>query len=163
MNIRHWFLTLWVLILAGCSSTDSRIATRLNESAALIGDLPANPLRWQIITSGVDPRSATMFTLFDNESAVRHARSSPTRDYPEGSVLALATWQQQEDSRWFGGKIPARAMSVEFIEMRTVANGLLFGVYRTYEGFPLKEVRTLKSLADQRTVYVLSLRAAVMP
>lgn len=123
MIIRHWLVIAYLLTMAGCATTNPRVVTRLNGGAALNGDLPLNPLRWQVITSGVDPRNATMFTLFGNDAAVRHARSSADTEYPESSVLALATWEQQEDSRWFGARIPARPMSVEFVDVRAAASG----------------------------------------
>jgi hypothetical protein len=99
-----------------------------------------------------------MFTLFGNEAAIQCSRTSMAQNYPDGSMLALVTWQQQEDSRWFGGKIPAQVKSVEFVDVRRPSN-----VYRVYDGDPLKETASLKSQADTRAAYLLSLRAAVMP
>jgi hypothetical protein len=163
MIIRYWIITGSILLLTGCSPANFRVMTRLNERAALTGNLPADPLRWRVITAGVDPRAATMFTLFGNEPAVQRARSSSSQVYPKGSILALATWKQQEDNRWFGGRIPDRLMSVEFVDVQTAANGSPLNLYRVYKGFPLKEATDLKNQADQRMAYVLSLRAAVMP
>jgi hypothetical protein len=163
MTTRYLLLIAHLLTMASCRPTNPSVMTRLNGSAAINGDLPVNPLRWQVITPGVDPRNATMFTLFGNEVAVRHSRSSSARDYPEGSVLAMATWQQQEDSRWVGGKIPDRALSVEFVDVRVVADGMQSNVYRAYEGSPLKKTTTPGMQADSRVALILSLRAAVMP
>jgi hypothetical protein len=163
MSIRHWFITAPLLIAAGCSSHNSSVLTRLNETAALPPHFPADPLQWQIITCGVDPSTATMFTLFGNEIAVLHARSSSKENYPEGSMLALATWRQQEDSRWFGAKIPARLQSVDFIDVQAATGGSSSIRYRAYDGPSLEESTILKSQADRRAAYVFSLRAAVMP
>jgi len=104
-----------------------------------------------------------MFTVFGNDEAVEYSRTKTAHDYPAGSVVALATWHQQEDSRWFGGKISARVMSVEFVDVRSSLDGQPSHLYRAYEGSPLKEIRTSRSQSDQRVVYLLSLRAAVMP
>ena len=163
MTTRYLLVIAYLLTLAGCLPINPRVMTRLNGSAALNGDLPVNPMEWQVITSGVDPRNATMFTLFGNEVAVRHTRSSTARDYPEGSVLAMATWQQQEDSRWVGGKIPDLILSVEFVDVRVVAHGMQSNAYRAYKGSPLKKTTTPDIQAGSRVALILSLRAAVMP
>ena len=163
MTTRYLLVIANLLTMASCLPTNPRVMTRPNGSAALNGDLPVDPLRWQVITSGVDPRNATMFTLFGNDAAVRHARSSAATEYPESSVLALATWEQQENSRWFGAKIPARPMSVEFVEVRTAADGMPSILYRVYEGAPLKKAANLNNQANRREAYILSLRGAVMP
>ncbi len=163
MRISCFLGTVSVLALAGCSATNSRVVTRLNADAALAGNIPNDPMQWRVITSGVDPGNSTMFTLFGNDAAVRYARTNTARAYPESSALALATWHQQEDSRWFGGKIPAQVTSVEFVEIGVPASGMLSTLYRAYKGSPLQESAIPKTEAEQRTTYILSLRAAVMP
>lgn len=163
MNILCLFVIATLLALAGCSGPNSRVETKLSANATLTGDIPVDPLQWRVITSGVDPRSSPMFTLFGNEAAIQYSRTSTARNYPDGSVFALVTWQEQEDSRWFGGKIPAQVKSVEFVDVRTPQDGNPPNSYRGYEGFPLKETPSLKSQMDGRVAYVLSMRAAVMP
>jgi hypothetical protein len=102
--------------LVGCSDrTNPRVETKLNQDAALVGDLPSNPLQGRVITSWINKRDATMSTLYGNDVAVRYARTSAERMYPAGSVLSVVTWSQQEDPRWFGAKIPQKVESVEFV------------------------------------------------
>ena len=72
-----------------------------NQSAGLVGDLPANPLGWRVI-SVIDPATGTMSTLYGNDLAVEYARTHSQHDFPAGAVLSLVTWTQAEDSRWFG-------------------------------------------------------------
>jgi len=132
-------------------------------ATALAGKVPFDPLKWRIITSGVDRRNSTMFTVFGNDAAVEYSRINTAQKYPAGSVIALATWHQQEDSRWSGAKIAARVMSVEFVDVRSALDSQPSHLYRAYEGSPLKEITTSKSQSDQRAAYLLSLRAAVMP
>ncbi len=163
MSVICLFVIATLLALAGCSGPNSRVETKLNANAALTGEIPVDPLQWRVITSGVDPRSSTMFTLFGNDAAIQYSRTSTARNYPDGSVLALVTWQQQEDSRWFGGKIPSHAKSVEFVDVRISQDGNPSNVYRSYEGFPLKETTSLKSQTNEHAAYLLSMRAAVMP
>src|SRR5713226_7032884 len=95
-----------LLGLIACSKQNALVATTLNERAALAGDLPSNPLQSGVITSAVNKLDSTMWTLFGNDLAVKYARTNSGHDYPAGSMLSLVTWEQQEDRRWFGGRIP---------------------------------------------------------
>ena len=156
--------TLLALGALGCSNVNPRVMTRVNEAASLQGDLPWNPLQWKVITSAINKRDATMYTLFGNELAVQYARSSAQHAYPAGAVLSLVTWNQQEDPRWFGGKIPAAPKSVEFVAVaNTLDNKPVFS-YQFYEGTPLKKVSPPEGIVpDQRAAYMIAQRAAVMP
>jgi len=153
-----------LLSLIGCSEQNSRVSTKLNQEAALTGDLPTNPLKWKVITSAVNKQNSTMSTLFGNDIAVQYARTKAQHDYPSGSVLSLVTWKQQEDPRWFGGNIPAAPQSVEFVTVGAAADHNPVYSYQDFEGTPLKKVSGQDSSApDGRTAYLLSQRAAVMP
>ena len=145
--------------LVACSDkTNPRVVTRLNDEAALVGELPSNPLRGRVITSWVNKKDATMSTMFGNDVAVQYARSNAEIRYPAGSALSVVTWSQQEDPRWFGGSIPRKTTAVEFV---TVTGPGVY-MYQRYEGSPLKKVEDGVGSND-RAVYVLSQRAAVMP
>jgi hypothetical protein len=150
--------------LLGCTNTNPRVATRLNAGASLTGDLPANPLQWKVITSAINKQNSTMVTLFGNDIAVQYARTNSQHDYPAGSVLSLVTWTQQEDPRWFGGKIPSAPKSVEFVTVGTSPDQKRTYTYEDFEGTPLKKVSTQDGLApDSRAAYLIGQRAAVMP
>ncbi len=79
------------------------------------GNLSDNPLDWRVITTSIDKRAATMSTLFGNDAAVEYARTSAGQNYPSGAVLSLVTWKQREDGHWFGARVPAAPVSVEFV------------------------------------------------
>jgi hypothetical protein len=152
------------LVLAGCSNPVPAVITRLNDNAALIGSLPANPLHWQIITSAIDHRNATMYTVFGNDGAVTYARSHNDQNYPAGSMLSLVTWGQTEDPRWFGGMTPDKTQSVEFVEIKSDAKQGRMYSYERYTGSPLAKVHSeTTSEPNERAAYLLSQRAAVMP
>ncbi|MEO8660515.1 MAG: cytochrome P460 family protein [Bryobacteraceae bacterium] len=151
------------LTLTGCGSRNPRVATTLNNGAVLKGELPVDPLGWRVITSGINPADATMSTLFGNDSAVEYCRTRGGRIYPAGSVLSLVTWRQQEDSRWFGARIPAQPRSVEVVKVEVSENARTNYVYQDFEGVPLREVRVPAARADERVMHLLSQRAAVMP
>jgi hypothetical protein len=150
--------------LGGCSEkTNPRVETRVNQEAMMVGDLPSNPLKGKVITSWINKKDATMSTMFGNDAAWQYTRTSATMQYPTGSVLSVVTWSQQEDQRWFGGKIPQGVKSVEFV---TVSSPGSYS-YERYEGSPLKRV-TAKNFdeldaAAKRMAYLTAQRAAVMP
>jgi hypothetical protein len=153
-----------LLGVAGCSKENPRVVTTLNQRAALPGDLPFNTLQWRVITSAVNQRDSTMSTLLGNDAAVDYARANSQHDYPTGSVLALVTWTQQEDPRWFGGNIPAEPKSVEFLSVGANANRQPLYSYQDFEGSPLKKISGQDSpTPDGRAADLLSQRAAVMP
>jgi hypothetical protein len=153
-----------ILCLAGCASGAAQISATLNEGAALTGDLPMNPLTWRVISSMADPQNGTMSTLYGNNAAVCYARSHSQQQYPAGAVIAVVTWTQIEDSRWFGAKIPSHVQSVEFVTVNAAKNGEPQIAYELYTGNPLKRAAAPQSSsARERIEDILSRRAAVMP
>jgi hypothetical protein len=150
-----------LILLVGCTRENARVTTTLNNGAALVGDLPSNPMQDKVITSWVDKQGSTMSTMFGNDVAMRYARTNQGTQYPAGSVVSVVTWSQQEDPRWFGGNIPANAKSVEFVSVGPGANAYS---YQRYEGSPLKKVTGEDGAApNERAASLLSQRAAVMP
>lgn len=163
MNLSRLFVTAMTLLLVSCQGPNARVATALNTTAALAGDVPIDPLGWRVITSGLNLPDATMYTLFGNESAIEHARTQGGTDYPSGATLSLVTWRQQEDARWFGANIPARPKSVEFVTARLAPDGRTTYEHHNLEGVPLREIPMPASRAGQRISLLLTQRAAVMP
>lgn len=154
-----------VLVLGqtGCTERNPRVVTTLNHQAAL-ASLSEDPLQWRVVTTGINRQETTMYTLFGNDLAVDHARMSPQGEYPAGAVLALVTWKQQEDIRWFGGKIPGRPLSVEFVWVTAKPDQQPEYRYRIYEGTPLRSIATEEGAQPgRRANFLLLQRAAVMP
>ena len=159
-----FFIVLFALGIAACSSGEPKISAIPNQSASLVGQLSANPLQWRIITSVVDRSDRTMATLYGNDRAVGYVRTHLQHDYPAGSMLSLVTWDQQEDARWFGANIPNQVKSVEFVTVETGADGRPSYSYEKYEGQPLKKSADQEALAaTERAMYMISQRAAVLP
>lgn len=164
VNRTYFLSAVLCLSILGCTSENPRVATKLNDGAALNGDLPVNPFQWKIITSAANKQDSTMYTLFGNDIAVRYARTHTQRDYPNGSVLSLLTWSQQEDPRWFGGKIPSAPKSVEFVTVGIDSDQKPSYSYQNFEGAPLKKVTSQEAAAPEgRMTYLINQRAAVMP
>jgi len=136
------------LVLFGCAGNKPAVSAEFNRAAALVGQLPANPLQWKVISSAIDSRSSTMSTLYGNDLA----------------VLALVIWAQAEDPRWFGAKIPAQVKSVEFLTISDAPQGHRLYSYRKFEGTPLQQSAAEQgTVPSARSAYLLSQRAAVMP
>jgi hypothetical protein len=163
MSRFHLSVFTMLTTLAGCTSAVSHVVSRLNDEAALVGDLPVDPLQWRVITFATDTGQSTMSTLFGNDIAVQYSRGESAGNYPPGSVLSFVTWQRREDGRWFGAKMPAQVKSVEFVEFTNSEDGHTTVRYRLYNGYPLKEAESLKQQTDARVRRLVSLRAAVMP
>jgi len=151
-------------IVAGCSTNQPKVHATINESASLIGSLPANPLAWQVVTSSIDKSKLEMSTLYGNDVAVAHARSHVQHDYPAGAVLSLVTWTQINDPRYFGAKIPGKTRSVEFLTITNASDARPSYLYQLYQGDPLQKSSEQQSAAPtDRAAFILSLRAAVFP
>jgi len=158
------FCAVLIVSLAGCAGDEPKITAEFNVGASLSGDLPANPLRWKVISSAINKADANMSTLYGNDVAVVYARSHSQRDYPSGAILSLVTWTQAEDARWFGAKIPAQVKSVEFLTFSGSEPGHAAYSYEKYEGTPLKKSANQAAVtSSERATYLLSQRAAVMP
>jgi hypothetical protein len=158
------------LLAAGCSQQpNARVETKINQDASAVSDLSFRPLQNKVITSwidksGMNKQSSTMSTLFGNDIAVSYARTNTQHDYPAGAVLYLATWNQQEDPRWFGGNIPAAPKSVEVVTVSADSDHHPLYSYQQYEGSPLKQVAQQQgSTPNDRVAYLLSQRSSVFP
>ncbi len=111
-----------------------------------------------------DRTSSTMSTLYGNDLAVDYARAHSDHNYPDGSVLALVTWTQQNDPRWYGAKIPARVSSVELLTVGALPDGHATYSYQEYAGAPLKQASAEQTATPSgRAQFLLAQRAAVLP
>ncbi len=152
---------LLLVFLPGCSHRTPTDSDLFNEPAAIAANkLPFNPLSWKIITSGIDPQRQTMSALYGNDLAVQSARAGhPT--YPDGAVLSVVTWSQREDPHWFGGRIPDRIQSVEFVTVGSKDPG---ASYQRFDGPELvRSAAQDGQAATARHDAILAERASVMP
>jgi len=165
---------LFSVALAGCSGAPSNpaLTAAINTPASLSGELPADPFQWQVITSFADKLHSTMSTLYGNDVAVQYARSNSGENYPAGSQLALITWKQREDPRWFGASVPDHLQSVEFvlvsqalIPVRSSPPQLIPSYsYQRFEGSPLQLASSWAStVRDSRSTFILSLPPSLLP
>ena len=152
-----------LLMLIGCSEPNARVKTRLNRDAEVSGELPYNPLQWEVIASTLNHNDHTLATVLGNDRAIAYARTTAAHAYPVGSVLSVITWSQEEDPRWFGGNIPGNVRSVEFLEVQSGQDHDAY-LYTLYSVSPLRKlVSTEEKPPTGRAAYILGQRAAVMP
>jgi len=152
-----------VLCLWSCSEKHNN-ELAYNNKASLPESFNFNSMGLKVITSSVNSKKHTMSTCYGNDIAVASARAGKQPNYPDGALLTLITWQQQEDPNWFGGNIPANIESVETIKLSAPANLPASGKYQKFTGKNLQEVAA-NQIKDEssRINYILGLRAAVMP
>jgi len=161
--LRSLLLALSAMLL-GCSGQRPNLTATINQDASSLGNLPENPLQWRVITSSLNTNDSTMSTLYGNDAAVDYARAHSEHDYPSASALALVTWTQVDDDRWFGAKIPNHVKSIEFVSVKSAPDGSTYYSYEKYEGSPLKLLDAQQSLKPKdRAANLMALRAAVMP
>lgn len=136
----------------------------VNNAAALPASLPYQPLRWSAITLYVDPKTRTTATLYGDDAAMAAVHGSQTDvaapRYPAGSVLALVTWAQRDDSHWFGARIPDTPQSVEFVQVAAASEP---SAYQRFAGTELAEDRDVGKIAARRTSFILGLAPAWLP
>jgi len=137
-----------------------------NAAAALPFNLPHQPLGWGAITMYVDPKTRTTATLYGNDIAMNTIRSlhskaivAGERAYGDGAVLALITWAQRDDPHWFGGRIPQRFQTVEFV----VTGAAGSKTYSRYDAAEQPQDHAGRSKASQRTNFMLALAPAQLP
>jgi hypothetical protein len=160
----HVLAAALLLMVVGCSEPNARVKTRLNRDAEISGELPYNPLQWEVIASTLNHNDHTLATVLGNDRAIAYARKDAAHAYPVGSVLSVITWYQEEDPRWFGGNIPGNVRSVEFLEVQSGPDGGGTYLYSLYGGSPLRKlVSTEEKSPTGRAAYILGQRAAVMP
>jgi hypothetical protein len=129
-----------------------------NRVAALPADLPHQPLDWNVLTTSIDHARHAMSTLYGNDIAVGHAAARP--GYAPGAILALVTWQQQDDRHWFGGRIPGAVQSIEYVTISSTEGNS----YESYSGNPLQKVTAADpATAATRVAAILAQRPSVMP
>jgi hypothetical protein len=153
-----------LLMVTGCSEPNARLKTRLNRDAEVSGELPYNPLQWEVIASTLNHNDHTLATVLGNDRAISYARNNASHEYPAGSVLSVMTWSQEEDPRWFGGNIPGNVRSVEFVEVQSGPDRGGTYLYTLYGGSPLRKLVSREEKSPTgRAAYIVGQRAAVMP
>jgi hypothetical protein len=168
MSKAEVFTFLLVLVssgFVGCTKQNPRTLSKIDMDAAPKSGLPWQPQNGRVITIWVDPKNGTMSTLYGNDVAVDSARSlGDAPAYPPGAMIALVTWRQREDERWFGANIPATVQSVEFVTVKKGSTSSMEYNYQRFEGRLQQQAVGEDHIAHNgRVAYLLSRHAAIMP
>lgn len=149
-----------MLGLAGCGRTDASFGTA-NRAASLPASFNFGRLGLKTLTSFVNRRQATTATLYANDLA-RQAAVAGTGAVPAGGVLALLTWQQQDDARWLGGRIPGALLRAELLKAVAGPAGRPTLTYQRFEGPQLTpSADTLHR--RERIAFLLAQQPSVLP
>jgi hypothetical protein len=159
MRLIYALMIVVALFSVGCSShVDNTQLVNREASLPSSFQFEAKGL-YKVISSSINRKKATMSTLYGNDQAFQHAHTNADSSYPKGSVLALVTWKQQEDPRWFGANIPGALQSIELVKIN--------GANATYEQFTgtalTPATNTDTALITKRTRYILDEKPAVTP
>ncbi|KAA2241913.1 hypothetical protein F0L74_18815 [Chitinophaga agrisoli] len=150
-----------ILSLAACTAPVLEDAGQLNKAASLPAAFDFNKMGLKVITSSVNRKTGTMSTLYGNATAFDYVVDSTDNQYPAGSVLALITWKQQEDKRWYGANIPGELLTVEMVKKGATADDIS---YKQYEGQALSPAPGIDTLQQNARIrYILAQKPAILP
>jgi hypothetical protein len=156
MRSAYILLAFTAIMLTACTSTTSKTAL-VNNAASLPSSFNFGKMGLKVITSFISKKQGTMSTLYGNELALKTA--SAGTGTLAGEVFALVTWKQQADDHWFGAKIPADLLSVEYVKTGQESD------YTSYQKFEGKDLvlSTDTSNNQVRIKYIFDQRPSVMP
>jgi hypothetical protein len=155
MRSAYILLGIAAIMLTACTS-DTNNSALVNDAASLPSSFNFGKMRFKVIASSINKKLGTMSTLYGNEPALRAAgRDSATA----GEVFALVTWKQQADDHWFGAKIPADLLSVEYVKTGETGNSI---GYQKFAGKNLV-LSTDTSNSQARIKYITDQKPSVMP
>lgn len=152
---------LAIMLLGSCSSSNAS-TDLVNQEASLPSSFDFNKLGLKVITSSINNKKHTMSTLYGNELALKSAAQGRSKGLQPGEVMALITWNQQEDDRWFGANIPGNLHSLELIKTVPIKGGKASINYQRFDGDKL----TLNpdTVHNQESIkYIFDQRPSVMP
>lgn len=155
-SIIYYILT-GIVTVSCTTQTDSTI--NMESSILQLGDLPENPLLLTPLSTGIQPKNSSMFTVYGNYEAVQYYKQVPNSTNFANAAIYKVTWKQKEDEVWFGGNIPAQIKSVE----RVTFNKEQWPVYELYTGVSMKKVMIEKQKSIKRANEIMTQKIAVLP
>lgn len=147
------------LILNACSnpSEDREV---INTKASPAPSFNFNRLGLRVIASSINKKQHTMSILYGNKAGL-DAVAAGIKHIPGEGLLALVTWNQQEDPHWYGANIPGDLLSVELIKTKK-NNDQVFFDYNRFEGKKLVS-NTDTSGQSKRLKFIFDQKPSVMP
>ena len=149
------------LLLLGACGQDKGPAGQRNDAASLPASFNFNQLGLKVLTSSINRQQGTMAILYGNDPARQAARARAGTAQP-GEVLALLTWEQQDDPNWFGARIPGALHSLELLRVGSGPTGHPAVTYQFFVGKNLR-VQSDTSRQRERVAFLLAQKPAVLP
>ena len=147
MRSAYTLMALIAITLAACTNNTALV----NDVAALPSAFNFGKMGFKVITSSINKKLGTMSTLYGNDPALKAAGTGTAT---AGEVFALVTWKQQADDHWFGAKIPADLVSVEYIKTGETSNSITYqkfeGKYLILSKDTLNRQERIKKILDQK-------------
>jgi len=159
MKALHLLSPAIIFILADCSNPDRSKLAHID--ASLPASFNFNKMNVKVVSSSINERKSTMSTLYGNAIAMQILKNKEANQ--NGEVLALVTWKQQEDTHWFGARIPGKLLDVEVIKTtpgKSAGNPDIN--YQRFEGSKLI-LNTDTTGRSERIRYILAQQPSVMP
>ena len=155
MKSAYILLAFTAIMLSACTNTTNHIAL-VNDAASLPSSFNFGKMGFKVITSSINKKLGTMSTLYGNEAALKAAGKDSAI---AGEVFALVTWKQKADDHWFGAKIPADLLSVEYVKTGETGSSV------SYQKFAGKNLvlSTDTSNSRARVKYIFDQKPSLMP
>jgi len=153
---------IFTLVVTSCTAPNTNHAGEINAKASHPADFKFQQKGLKVITSSINKRANTTSVLYGNAVAQKFAKQLNPTD-STGVVMTLVTWNQEDDDRWFGARIPGNLLCVETVTITGTANKPLksFGLY---SGASLTKQTVTDALeSDPRITFILSQKASMLP
>ncbi|WP_158797535.1 cytochrome P460 family protein [Pedobacter sp. L105] len=160
MRSSYLLLPALLLFLVSCSEKHPDGASLINKEASLPAAFNFSKMGLKVITSSINKKQGTMSTLYGNDLALNTAKAG--RPAQPGEVLALITWKQKDDDRWFGAKIPGKLQSMEMINTTAAPGAAATVTYKHYDGDQMA-LNPDTLVNQERIKYIFDQKPSVMP
>lgn len=155
MKIRYCILVLLLAILA-CKQPEVNI----NEDASLPESFQFDKLDLRTIGSTINSKARTTSILYGNNNAL-NALINPEESIKGEKILVFITWEQQDDPRWFGAKIPSDFLMMEILKTNDDFSKKEKINYVLEKGKYFKT--NIETDLENRIEYITQIQPAIMP
>ena len=150
------------IAMTACTNAPDNHAGEINAKASLPASFNFKNKGLHVITSSVNKRENTTAVLYGNAAAQKFAaKTAPTDSV--GVLMTLVTWNQEDDWRWFGARIPGDSLCAETVTItgKPAAPQIKFEMFNGR--LLTRETNTDGVDTAQRIKYILGQKASILP